>query len=391
MQTRLLHKDLISITLSRMLAGFGGGLVGVFIPLLLLNKGLLLWQVCAFYAGYAIIKLLINYSVVRAINRFGARLGLICGYSSKTFFMVLLTLYIVSGIIWLLPIMALAMALQNAFLWSSEHLHISRVMDETRKGRDMAMMASLNRIIGIITPFIGGLIAVSLGQFWLVVIAAIAVSLAIVPVWHIDKLGGGHKQTDNIKYSLKSAPTRDVIANFGFNAHAAVGIMVWPIYLAVFIPDFHSIGIISTVAAILAIVVLQFAGSRGDKGKAHAVLTEGTALSSVVHIIRIFATNNPFIITFISALYDIALDYQFNPWVSLYYSHTRQKGMNYILSMEIAGDVAYVTLWGTLGIVSYLSGNNLFFAVAFTGAAMLTWLCLLITPENKKDLQIQES
>jgi hypothetical protein len=277
--------------------------------------------------------------------------------------------------------MALAMSLQNSFTWNSEHLFISRAMSMERKSRDLATMESLKRLVNIMTPMIGGFIAALAGQAWLTAIAAVIVVLALIPIWRIDKLAGGHVKDENLRYSLKFAPMRDLVANFGFNAHTLVGVMVWPIYLAIFIPDFRDIGIITTIASLIAVIVLQFAGRRGDKGKSYQVLVEGTVGSSVVHIARVLASSNPFVITVISAAYDVVLGYQQNPWASLYYAHARKGGINYIMSMEIVGDIAYLVMFGALGVIAYLTGDNIFFTVAFGAAAVVAWLCLLMRRE----------
>src|SRR3990167_5921946 len=91
---RILHGDLVGITISKLITTFGSELVVVFIPLLLLNTGLKLWQVCLFYVGYAISKLVVNYPSALIINRYGARLGLICGTTATALFMLLLTFYV---------------------------------------------------------------------------------------------------------------------------------------------------------------------------------------------------------------------------------------------------------------------------------------------------------
>lgn len=380
---KVVHGDLVGITWSKLIASMGLDLVTVFIPLLLISSGLQLWQVCMFYVGYAAFKLAVNYPSARLINHYGARLGLIVGTGSTAVFMALLTWYVAApGELWLLVLMALTMSVRNSFSWNSEHLFISRAMSMERKSRDLATIESLKRIVGILTPLVGGFIAALAGQVWLTALATVILVVALIPVWRIDKIAGGHVKDDNLRYSLKFAPVRDVVANFGFNAHVLVGVMVWPIYLAVFVPDFRDIGIITTVASLVAVVILQFAGKRGDKGKSYRVLVEGTAGSSAVHVLRVLASSNPFTITVISALYDIVLGYQQNPWSSLYYAHARKGGINYIMSMEIMGDIAYLLMFGVLGLIAYLTGDGAFFAVAFGAAAILAWLCLLMRRET---------
>lgn len=380
---RIIHGDLVGITLSKLIAVFGSHLVVVFIPLLLLTGGLKLWQVCLFYVGYAVCKLAVNYPSAILINHFGARLGLMIGTGAMAAGMFLLTLYTATHMQWLLAGMAIAMALQNSFTWNSQHLFISRAMNMERKSRDLAAIEGMTRLVGIVTPLVGGSIALLCGQVWLTAIATVIVLLSIIPIWRIDRLAGGHEKDAHLRYSLKFAPVRDVAANFGFNAHTLVGAMVWPIYLAVFIPDFQTIGIVVTASSLIAVVALQIVGRRSDGGKTYRVLVEGTAGSSVVHAARLFAAGNPIGIMAVSALYDTVAGSQQNAWTSLYYAHTRKHGINYIMSMEIAGDTAYVAMWGILGIIAYMTGDASFFMIAFAAASGLAWLCVLMRRESR--------
>jgi MFS family permease len=347
-----------------------------------MSKGLKLWQVSAFYACYAFAKLIVNYPSMRLINNYGARMGLIVGLSATALFMILLTFFVETGAIWLVLGMAITLAIQNSCTWNSEHVHISRVMDVNRKSRDLAVIESMLRTVAIFTPMIGGFIVAYFGQTWLTAIASILVMTAIIPIWRLDKLGGGHIKIDNLSYNFKHAPVRDLLANFGYNGHAMVGVLVWPIYLAVFVPSFQDIGVITTVASLIAVILLLVAGKRGDSGKSYRVLVEGTAGSSAVHIIRILASTNPIVVTIISALYDVALTYQQNPWTSIYYAHSKKGGINYIMSMELVGDISYVIVWTVLGLTAYFAGETAFFTAAFSFAAVIAWLCLLMRKEQ---------
>lgn len=309
-------------------------------------------------------------------------MGLIVGLSATALFMMLLTWYVATGQMWLLLGMAISLAIQNSCTWNSEHVHISRVMDESRKSRDLAIIESMLRAVAIFTPMLGGFIVAYFGQVWLTAIASVLVLTAIIPIWRLDTLAGGHVPIKKLRYDLRHAPLRDMIANFGYHGHSMVGVLVWPIYLAVFIPNFRDIGIITTVASLIAVILLLIAGKRGDNGKSYKVLVEGTAASSGVHIIRILASSNPVVVTIISALYDVALTYQQNPWTSLYYAHSRKGGINYIMSMELVGDLAYVVVWSLLAVIAYFMGDSVFFTAAFGFAAAIAWLCVLVRKET---------
>jgi hypothetical protein len=187
--------------------------------------------------------------------------------------------------------------------------------------------------------------------------------------------------TPKIAYNLRGAPLRDIVANYCFNIETVVGAMVWPIYLAVFVATFEGIGGITAIAAIVAIVVTWVAGHRGDKGQDRAVLREGIIVSSIIDIVRILVTSQ-FWIAVVSSGYKASLAYFQNAWTSVYYHHAKQKGLQYIMSMEIACDLAYVTLWSILLVVLLASSSKAFFVVAFVVAAIAALGCLLITKQG---------
>jgi MFS family permease len=370
---KLLHRDLVGIASSITLSQFGTGLIAVFLPFLLLQKGLALWQICAIYAAYSVTKLVLNYLAMLTVARRGVRLGLTIGYCANAAYLIALTLFLGGwgeGFIYALPLL---LGANHAFVWGAQHLHISHTMDETRTGRDLAVITALWRLAGIIAPLLGGAVAIWLGQAWLAAVAAAVVMLAIIPVRRAAALQETEQRI--VRYSLRGARPGDLVANFSLCFQGSVGSIVWPIYLAVVIPNVQSIAAVATGSAALAFVLLFVAGKRGDRGHNHRMLIESSVLASTAHVGRLLAVT-PFGMTLVSALYQVGQGYQEVPWSSLYYKHARARGINYIMSMEIACDLAFVSLWSLLGLIAYVTADNTLFTVAFVIAALLTWGCL---------------
>ena len=186
-----------------------------------------------------------------------------------------------------------------------------------------------------------------------------------------------------MKYNLSGAPIKDLFANFCFNVETTIGVMFWPIYLAVFLKTFGSIGSIAAIAALASIITTWAAGHRGDKGHDRSVLRQGVTVVSIVNLGRIFAYT-PLTIGIVSSVYQSALAYLQNSWTSTYYYHAKDKGPQYIISMEIACDLAYVAVWSVLlSIILVFSNASTFFDVAFIIAAVAAWGCLLISRQSE--------
>ncbi len=378
---RFLHlqDSLVQITIALNLFGFASQLVGVFIPLVILQHGGKLWQVPAFYLLYAVIKLTINYPSALLIQKRGAHFGLGMSFVSGALQILAILGYSASQHVVYLFLSAAALSITNAFLWNSQHLYISKVMAESTKSSNIAVIANIGQIVGIVAPLLGGLIGQYLGADYLLATAVIVSLAAVYPLSKMEYIV--EQNTQKIKYNFSGAPARDIVANFCYNIETQVGVTVWPIYLAVTIATFRGIGLITAIAAAVSMLVTWLAGHRGDRGKDRAVLREGVAISSVIDIIRIFATTH-FWITFVSAAYKASLAYLINSWTSTYYHHAKRNGLQYIMSMEIANDLAFVGLWSVLLVVLAGSNKTMFFNAAFILAAIAAWGCLFITRQG---------
>lgn len=245
-------------------------------------------------------------------------------------------------------------------------------------------MEVANQVLGVIAPFAGGLLGYVLGPIWLIAVSIAIVLAAVVPLLAIHASGAiGEKTADAaVTYRLTHAPRRDVVANFCFNIETLTGTLVWPIYLAVVIKTYEEIGAISALAAIASVIVVIIAGRRGDAGKDRRVLLEGVATSSALDFIRLLPLNS-LGVTFVSAGYRASVTYMFNAWVSTYYYHTKRIGIPYVMSMEIACDIAYVLFWTMLFAVSLFASSYVVFSVAFVVAGVAAWGCMLISHQGE--------
>lgn len=378
----ILHKDLVDITIANTLRSFGGALVEVFVPLLLLKHGLSLLGVSLFYVVYAVVKLVINYPSMRFTNRFGARPSLIIGRAAYIVYLLCLAAIVQTGRSELAWVMAVAMAFTNAFQWNAEHAFVSRAINMERKGKDIARIESITMMACSIAPAVAAGIAMVLGTSWPLYVAVACIVGSIFWLRKLDNTAGGHKQQQNIGYSLRHAPKRDLLANFAFNIHTAIGNLVFPIYMALVLSNIQSIGTVATIGSVGAAVFLMFIGNRNDSVGTAKVLREGSLATFGAHLLRLVPASTASVAV-INIVWLLALRYQQNPWTSTYYAHTRKQGMSYILSMEIACDIAYVALFIAVFAILALCGYQLGFAIIFILAAVVSLLCTCITPADE--------
>jgi hypothetical protein len=379
-----IQPNLVQVAWALNLYRLGNDVAGVFIPLVILKSGGKLWMIGLFYLLYACIKLCINYPLMRIIQNKGAHFGLGAGFTFSILEISSILGYSHSHSLVFLILASVSLAFTNGFVWNAQHFFISRNMNSATKSSNIASIEIYGRIFDIIGPIIGGFVGAEFGVGWLLVAAIIIIATTIRPLTKMTSLSLATESV-HIRYGLHGAPKRDLIANFCFNIESAIGNMIWPVYLAVVIASFKSIGGISAVAAAAAMIATWVAGHRGDKGKDRSVLRQGVMASSIVDVLRTIAIA-PAAITAISAAYQSSLAYLINPWTSTYYQHAQDEGPQYIISMEIACDLAYVTLWGLFFIlVTTISDTRIIFNIIFLVAAGAAWGCLLITRQIKNN------
>jgi MFS family permease len=376
-----LQKGLIHVAAALNIYGFASSLIGVFIPLVILKSDGHLWEVPAFYLVYSCFKLVVNYPAALLIQKKGAHFGLGVAFIAGGLQMLSILGFTVTHS-WVLLVMgAVSLSFTNAFSWNSQHLFISQAMKDDTKSSNIATIAIIGQVGNVVAPLLGGLIGAYLGSGYLLVLAVLLCFVALIPLRNMGGYSSGIT-TSKIIYNFQGAPAKDILANYFFNIETVVGVMVWPIYLAVFVASYKDIGTITAIAATATILTTWVAGHRGDKGQDRNVLKEGVAISSVIDIIRVFVTSQ-FWIGVVSSGYKASLAYFSNAWTSVYYHHAKQRGLQYIMSMEIANDLAYVSLWGVLLIALLTSSSSkVFFVTAFVIAAISAWGCLLITKQG---------
>ena len=353
-----------NLTITFGLRAFATSIVNVFLPLLMLQRGAGIRQICLFYIAYSVVKLLIEYPTFTSIERRSLAFGVSAALAATVVYLILLFAYIDGARGWAIALAPAALALVNSYLWNTEHIYLSRAISAPRLARDMARLTVVIRSAMFVGPPAGGALAAFAGQRVLLVVAIAMSLLAVVPAWRIGSLPRSHV-SEKLRWS--PALSRDLLANFAFNAHNTINFYVWPLYLATVIGEFAGIGIISAVIDVISLMLILFAGRRSDNGATYRVLFEGVVATMIGYSVRVFATT-PMSIALLGAFANAAILYQMVPWTTTYYSHARKLGAKYILWMEFAGDLGWLMTWTVLLSLTYATSSSRAF---FVGAVLL--------------------
>ena len=177
------------------IAGIGTGLVGLFIPIYLLELGNSISVVIAWLLMHHLSLLLGAFLAVYFSN--------IIGLVRCWYIRIVLVAILFAGFI-LLPnypailfILAFISGMEAAFFWIPYNILTVRKTEEATIGSSLAFMSNVGSAVGIIVPGIAALLIVSYGYVVLFITASIFILISIVPVLSLR-----HEKT-NFQFKLK--------------------------------------------------------------------------------------------------------------------------------------------------------------------------------------------
>jgi len=382
-----IQPDLVHVSNAVNLSRFGSNLISVFIPLIIIQRSSSLHDALQIIAGFyfitALVKMIVNVPAMLLINRVGApfvlgfgfvinavSLGCFLGYTIHVHDLA----FLAAGAIFL--------GASGALSDDARHVYIAGSVEHEGISSSMATMSIIGQGADVTGPLLGALIGSLFGVNWLIIVALCLMSSSVIPLMRMSKVDRS-KHAERPRFSLRGAPARDIFANVCFTSDEALGIQLWPVYLAVILGSLSAISLVVSIAAGVTMVTIWLAGHLGDKGHDRSVMEHGIAGASIANAFRLLATT-PFLAGAASSLYGGSREFALNGLNSISYANARIRGIQYVASMQIACDIGYSSMWGImLAIISITNGSNLFFKVAFAMATAIIWGILLISRQQR--------
>ncbi|MEX1113260.1 MAG: hypothetical protein WED32_02285 [Patescibacteria group bacterium] len=356
---------------------FSKGMVGIFIPFVILQGGGTLLMVAGYYLIRTAGKLLLNFEAMRLIRRYGAHVGLALGFTFEVLQLAGIFGFVSTQELAFVLFGGAAAALADAFSDNARHLFIPRIMQDRAKSSSLATLEIMGQVADFLGPLVGAMIGIFLGADWLLAIALVVLTVTYFPLRAMGRIAAFDGTT--LRFTFRGAPPRDLIANFCQCADESIGLMLWPIYLAIFLGTFETIGAVAGLTALVTMIVVWVAGRRGDRGRLEPVLRQGTYALSAMNLLRTLAVT-PGSIALVGSGYMASREYLLNAWNATFYTHAKRKGLEYVYAMETASGLAYTFIWSLLFVlVLVLDDVRTIFVAVFVLAAALIWGTFLFT------------
>lgn len=272
------------------LGSMGMSIVGVFIPVYMLNIGYTLREIIVYYIVYQIFGICTEYSSGRLTARFGPKHILRLSYGFRLIFMLcILNLDSHNSLIYILPFIHQA----SDMLFVPIHVELSKFSSNKDSGSNISKIFMFTRIASAFGPLLGGLMATYIAIEMNIVLAFTANVLAIVTLW-------GHKEPVRTKQTLKlkTLPMKRILPIIKGDIAVAFEYLsrvhLFPVFLAVFIlgntADYDELGLVITLSMVVSVVYAFVVGKLSDKGKINSINIISTSTASIGHIVRGFTS-----------------------------------------------------------------------------------------------------
>lgn len=267
------------------LAGVGMGLVGLFVPIYLLELG---------YSVSAVIFWLMLHHVTIAVGAFAAvffanKIGLVRCWYIRIILVTLLFggLYLIPKIPELMFVTALVSGMEAAFFWIPYNILTIRKTEEKTMGSSLAFMSNVGAALGIIVPAISAFIIIGYGYNLLFLIAFIFILASIWPVLPLRaEKTHFHFHLGEVKRIARENRhfiVPEILDNLGQDAQ-----VIWTIYLFVTAFTVLDIGLLGVISGIVGMIVTHIVGGLIDSRDKKVIMRFGAVATTIMWAVSYF-------------------------------------------------------------------------------------------------------
>lgn len=277
--------DFQKIVAMNTIAGVGMGLVGIFIPIYLLELNFSLSVVIAWLLIHHVSLLLGTFIAIYLANGIGLIRCL--------FIRVVLVTVLFSGL-FLLPTypafifsLALLSGLEAAFFWMPYNILTVRHTHDATIGSALAFMANVGALVGIAVPGIAAFIIVSFGYGALFALAFLFILSSIVPVLSLR-----HEKTNfqfswsavkNIVRSNRHFIVPEILDNLGQDAQ-----VIWSLFIFITALTVLDIGTLGVLSGLAGIGVTYFTGRLIDTWDKKSLVRISAITTTLMWVVSYF-------------------------------------------------------------------------------------------------------
>lgn len=370
--------ELSELYVSMMFRSLSMSLIGIFVPIYLLQLGYSLREVIAFIILFFITKVIMDVAAGYTVARIGPKHTMLISYAAQiaaSIFYILLPEYA-----WPLFIPALLSGTANALFFVAYHVDFSKIKHTEHGGKELGYANIMEKAGGVLGPLTGGLVATLFGAQYTFVVATILLFVGAIPLMKTAEPIRTHQY-----FTFRKLPwgriKRDMVSYAALSVENNLSVNLWPIFLTLFVISgglYAKVGALASLSVVASIFAAQAIGRLIDARKGGLLLRYSAISMSGLHIFKPFVSSLSVALG-VGVLNELLTAGLRLPYIKGWYDRADQlpgHRIAYIVATEVAGEAAKLSGWVVLYGVSLFAPDRIVMTVGFVMAALSSILIL---------------
>lgn len=268
--------------------------------------------------------------------------------------------------------------LYRALYWVPYNTDMSLLLDQSRRGTQVALLSNFADVNVAVMPFWAGIVVAYFGFDWLFILAATLDILALIPLMWIQN----HREQFDWSYGetvreLFSAQTRPLLYGYvATGVQDAVQLVVWPLVVFLLLNgEYVTFGAITALTFFSILLIRFLTGRLFDAGKKTRVLRWGAALSASGWILKMTVAT-PVAIFMVDTYHGVGRIMNHTAIDIFAFEQAADNGRfvdEYTVLKEMALGLGRTLALALVGVGMWFGGLAIGFAVGLSIAAMATF------------------
>lgn len=386
-----LSPGFVSIYSARMILRISTALLGLFLPIFLYELfDLELKYVVYFYLAEHFFYFLFVSIGALFLNRIGMRRSLRISILIGALYYILF--YLIekqsglmdfafgSNLLFVLLLLAIGAAtLHRTMYWVPLHTDVAKFTSKGDRAKQLSTIEATSLALSAIGPIAAGWILSRYSYDILFIIAVLVYFIALIPLITLPKTKERFSWTylETWREFFSRKRRRTVIAFIGDGAEAAVGVIIWPIFIYELLNgNFLEIGALASLIVFVTIFLQLGIGGFTDHHNKNKMLHWGSVFYAIGWIVKIFVITS-FQIFVASAFHNLTKIFSRTPFDALTYDRAADQGHfvdEYTVIHEMAVQIGKViTLIFVLVLIPFF-GIKWIFLIAAIASLLMNYL-----------------
>ncbi len=292
-----MKETMIELYTTRMLRAMAYSLIGVFIPIYLLNLGFSFQQVVL----YLLVKYVVAGVVSPVVPFIQRKTGVKHTIFLSTLFLSVffLMLYSIQQYHWNIFLLAVLQGFDLMFFWVPLNSEFVSRSSSKHVGKQMSVLLAIPRVISISAPFIGALVISYFNFDVLLIISLLIIISSSFPLFLSRE---DFFKTKRIKKVFSSKINKKYSLLYFSKGMISVSLYLWPLFAYYALKEYLFVGGVSTFRSVAGLLITLLMGWLSDETSLPKLVRITSALSFFSWLVVIAVPSSPLTVALLSFL-----------------------------------------------------------------------------------------